>query len=153
TDWRCLWETRLTINPYLFFHLTMNPPSALLTDGPTLGLASGANPAVPPGTPRVERPGRQGTLEDKMEVLQREMVKMQEHNNELAPGRPSAPQRLFVPSSEEGQRERQASPIPVQARLNDQHLDVLGPKSPIRQRYDAIGLEEIDESDYVSTIP
>ncbi|CAL8991628.1 unnamed protein product [Prunus brigantina] len=43
------------------------------------------------------------------------------------------------------------SPIHVQAKLNDQHLEVLGPKSPPRRRYAEVGLEGTDESDYVST--
>ncbi|CAL8132437.1 unnamed protein product [Prunus armeniaca] len=55
----------------------MNPPSPLVADGPILGLADRENPAVPPGTPRVEMPGRQSTLEDRMEALQ-------EHNNILS---------------------------------------------------------------------
>ncbi|CAL8114269.1 unnamed protein product [Prunus armeniaca] len=62
----------------------MNPPSPLAADGPILGLSGRENSAVPPGTPRVEMPGRQSTLEDRMEALQREMIKMQEHNNILS---------------------------------------------------------------------
>ncbi|CAL2255038.1 unnamed protein product [Prunus armeniaca] len=54
----------------------MNPPSPLATDSPILGLADRENPAVPLGTPRVETPGRQSTLEDRMEALQREIIKM-----------------------------------------------------------------------------
>ncbi|CAL8167679.1 unnamed protein product [Prunus armeniaca] len=62
----------------------MNPPSPLAADGPILVLSGLENPAVPPGTPRVEMPGQQSTLEDRMEALQREMIKMQEHNNILS---------------------------------------------------------------------
>ncbi|CAL9025219.1 unnamed protein product, partial [Prunus brigantina] len=83
TDWRRLWESRLTISPYLSLS-TMNPPSPFAADGPILGLSGQQNPALPPGTPRVETPNRQSTLEDRMETLQREMVKMQEHNNILS---------------------------------------------------------------------
>ncbi|CAL2277615.1 unnamed protein product [Prunus armeniaca] len=62
--------SRLTISPYLLFtYETMNPPSPLAADGPILGLADRENPAVPPDTPRVETPGRQSTLEDRMEAL------------------------------------------------------------------------------------
>ncbi|CAL9019425.1 unnamed protein product [Prunus brigantina] len=43
------------------------------------------------------------------------------------------------------------SPIHVQAKLNDQHLEVLGPKSPPRRRYAEVGLEGTDESDYIPT--
>ncbi|CAL2271174.1 unnamed protein product [Prunus armeniaca] len=191
----------------------MNPPSPPTADGPILGLADRENPAVPPGTPRVETPGRQNTLEDRMEAQQREMIRMQKHNNilssklheqqsrsaqlqdgleqttqlrleqslksvrrpndrqvgkRLVRGEPSASRRLFVPTPAEHRREyqiysdcrdrindrrqeRQRSPIPVQAKLNDRHLDVLGPKSPLRRRYDVIGLEETDESDYIPT--
>ncbi|CAL8990021.1 unnamed protein product, partial [Prunus brigantina] len=62
----------------------MNPPSPFTADGPILGLSGQENPALPPGTPRVETPNRQSTLEDRMETLQREMIKMQEHNNILS---------------------------------------------------------------------
>ncbi|CAL2266370.1 unnamed protein product [Prunus armeniaca] len=62
----------------------MNPPSPLAAEGPILGLTDRENPAVPPGTPRVETPGQQNTLEDRMEALQREMIRMQEHNNILS---------------------------------------------------------------------
>ncbi|CAL8163903.1 unnamed protein product [Prunus armeniaca] len=62
----------------------MDPPSPLTTNGHILYLASRANPAALPGTPRVETSGRQNTLEDRMEALQREMAKMQEHNNILS---------------------------------------------------------------------
>ncbi|CAL8993372.1 unnamed protein product [Prunus brigantina] len=62
----------------------MNPPSPFTIDGPILGLSGQENPAPPPGTPRVETPNRQSTLEDRMETLQREMIKMQEHNNILS---------------------------------------------------------------------
>ncbi|CAL8133314.1 unnamed protein product [Prunus armeniaca] len=62
----------------------MNPPSPLAADGPILGLVGQEHPAVPPGTPRVKTPGRQSTLEDRMEALQREMTKMQKHNNILS---------------------------------------------------------------------
>ncbi|CAL2256650.1 unnamed protein product [Prunus armeniaca] len=62
----------------------MNPPSPIAADGPILSISGRENPAVPPGTPRVETPGRQSTLEDRMETLQREMIKMQEHNNILS---------------------------------------------------------------------
>ncbi|CAL8992284.1 unnamed protein product [Prunus brigantina] len=155
-----------------------------------------------------------------METLQREMIKMQEHNNilssklddthkqlheqqshsaqlpgglerttrlrqerslrsvpkpsdreagkQLAQDRPSTSRRLFVPTSAEHnqeyqvysdcrdrinhrRRERQTSPIHVQAKLNDRHLEALGPKSPLRRRYNEIGLEETDESDYIPT--
>ncbi|CAL8993947.1 unnamed protein product [Prunus brigantina] len=180
----------------------MNPPSPIATDGPILGLVGRENPAVPPGTPRVETPGRQGTLEDRMETLQREMTKMQEHNHILssklddtqkqlheqqsrsaqlqdgleqttqlrqerplksiskpndqraekqpAQDGPSASRRLFIPTSAEcheeyqvysdcrdrinaRRRERQTTPIPIQTQPNDRHLDVLGPKSPLRR--------------------
>ncbi|CAL2277614.1 unnamed protein product [Prunus armeniaca] len=87
---------------------------------------------------------------------------------QLARGELSASRRLFVPTPAEHRREyqvyfdcrdrindrrreQQTSPIPVQAKLNDRHLDVLGPKSPLRRRYDVIGLEETDESDYILT--
>ncbi|CAL9004489.1 unnamed protein product [Prunus brigantina] len=198
----------------------MNPPSPFAADGPILGLSGQENPALPPGTPRVETSNRQSTLEDRMETLQREMIKMQEHNHILssklddtqkqlhkqesrsaqpprgleqtrqlrqehsqrsvtrprnreaeeqsAQGRPSTSRRLFVPTPAEHhqeyqvysecrdrinhqRRERQFSPIHVQANLNDQHLEVLGPKSPPRRRYAEVGLEETDESDYVPT--
>ncbi|CAL9024314.1 unnamed protein product [Prunus brigantina] len=62
----------------------MNPPSPLTSEGPILGLAGRENPAIPPSTPQVETPGRQGTLEDRMETLQREMTKMREHNRILS---------------------------------------------------------------------
>ncbi|CAL8080259.1 unnamed protein product [Prunus armeniaca] len=62
----------------------MNPPLPLAADSPILALADPENSAVPPGTPRVETPGRQSTLEDRMEALQREMIRMQEHNNILS---------------------------------------------------------------------
>ncbi|CAL9024360.1 unnamed protein product [Prunus brigantina] len=198
----------------------MNPPSPFAADGPILGLSGQENPALPPSTPRVETPNRQSTLENRMETLQREMIKMQEHNNilssklddtqkqlheqesrsaqlprrleqttqlrqeqsqrsvprpsnreageQLAQGRPSTSRRLFVPTPAEHhqeyqvysdcrdrinhqRRERQTSPIHVQANLNDRHLEVLGPKSPPRRRYAEVGLEETDESDYVPT--
>ncbi|CAL8168650.1 unnamed protein product [Prunus armeniaca] len=198
----------------------MNPPWPPTADSPILGLADRENPAVPPGTPRVETLGRQNTPEDRMEAQQREMIRMQKHNNilssklddtqkqlheqqsrsaqlqdgleqttqlwleqslksvrrpndrqvgkRLARGEPSASRRLFVPTPAEHRweyqiysdcrdrindrrQERQRSPIPVQAKLNDRHLDVLGPKSPLRRRYDVIGLEETDESDYIPT--
>ncbi|CAL9005537.1 unnamed protein product [Prunus brigantina] len=171
----------------------MNPPSPFTADGPILGLSGQENPALPPGTPRVETPNRQNTLEDRMETLQREMIKMQEHNNilssklddtqkqlheqesrsaqlpqQLAQGRQSTSRRLFIPTPVEHhqeyqvysdcrdrinhrRRERQTSPIHVQAKLNDRHLEVLGPKSPPRRRYAEVSLEETDESDYVPT--
>ncbi|CAL8991541.1 unnamed protein product, partial [Prunus brigantina] len=63
----------------------------------------------------------------------------------------SASRRLFVPTPAKHQeyqvysdcrdrinhqrRERQMSPIHVQAKLNDRHLAVLGPKSPPRRKY------------------
>ncbi|CAL9009288.1 unnamed protein product, partial [Prunus brigantina] len=68
---------------------------------------------------------------------------------QLAQDRPSASRRLFVPTPAKHQeyqvysdcrdrinhqrRERQTSPIHVQAKLNDRHLEVLGPKSPLRR--------------------
>ncbi|CAL9020834.1 unnamed protein product [Prunus brigantina] len=62
----------------------MNPPSPFPANGPILGLSGQENPAPPPGTPRMDTPNRQNTLEDRMETLQREMIKMQEHNNILS---------------------------------------------------------------------
>ncbi|CAB4283206.1 unnamed protein product [Prunus armeniaca] len=94
----------------------------------------------------------------------------QEKGKQLAACGLSASRRLFVPSPEkryqeyqvysncrdrlnDRRREQRTSPIPVQAKLNNRYLDVLEPKSPIRRRYDAIGLKETNESDYVPTSP
>ncbi|CAL2257605.1 unnamed protein product [Prunus armeniaca] len=159
----------------------MNPPSPLAANGPILSLANRENPVVPPSTPRVETPGRQSTLEDRMEALQREMTRMQEHNNILSSKLDDTQKQLHEQQSHLAQlqdgleqttqlwRERSlksiprpssgrtvrlpktTSPIPVQAKLNDWHLDILGPKSPLRRRYDVVSLEETDKSDYIPT--
>lgn len=195
----------------------MNPSSALPTDGPILGLVGEPNP-----TPLLQTTARPTTLEARMETLQQDMARMQEHNNVLASklddtqrqlhqqqtlsaqlqndrepttqlrqeksfksvrkptfqdrgkqqaaNGPTVSRRLFVPTPKERhpeyrvysdcrerindrRRERQSSPIQVRAKLDDPRLEVLGPKSPLRQRYGAIGLEETDESDYVPTSP
>lgn len=102
----------------------------------------------------------------------RSLPKPSDHEKGKKPvtGRPSTSRRLFVPSSEEWhqeyqvysdckdrlndrRKERRPSLIPVQTKLDDRHLDVLGPKSSIHRRYDAIGLEETYESDYIPTSP
>ncbi|KAL6279207.1 hypothetical protein ACE6H2_016088 [Prunus campanulata] len=62
----------------------MNPSSALPADGPIIGL--GGEPSLAPllQTPRPEAPARPTTMEARMETLQQEMARMQEHNNILA---------------------------------------------------------------------
>ncbi|CAL2226731.1 unnamed protein product [Prunus armeniaca] len=81
----------------------MNTPSPLETDGPIVGLASRANPTAPPGTPRVETPGQSNTLEDRMEALQREMAKMQEHNNILSSKLDDTQKQLYEQQSHSAQ--------------------------------------------------
>ncbi|KAI5337707.1 hypothetical protein L3X38_016978 [Prunus dulcis] len=58
----------------------MNPPTSLTTDSLILGLARGASPTSPQSTLQTETPARQHTLEARMEALQQEMTKIQEHN-------------------------------------------------------------------------
>ncbi|CAL9000618.1 unnamed protein product, partial [Prunus brigantina] len=125
-----------------------------------------------------EQQSRSAQLQDGLEETtqlrqERPQKSISKHNDQRAgkqpaQGGPSAFRRLFVPTSAEHheeyqvysdcrdrinarRRERQPTPIPVQAQLNDRHLDVLGPKSPLRRRYDEVGLEETDESDYIPT--
>ncbi|CAB4285887.1 unnamed protein product [Prunus armeniaca] len=118
----------------------------------------------------------QDGLEQTLQLCQEQSLKSvpnpsgQERGKKPATGGPSVSRRLFVPFLEERHRENRVysdcrdrlndrrrewwtSPIPVQAKLNDRHLDVLGPKSRLRRWYDVIGLEETDESDYIPTSP
>ncbi|CAL9017551.1 unnamed protein product [Prunus brigantina] len=118
----------------------------------------------------------QDGLDQTMQLWQEQSLKSmskpngQERGKQSAAGGPSVSRRLFVPSPEQRHqeyrvysdcrnrlndrhREQRTSPIPIRAKLNDWHLDVLGPKSHIRRRYDTIGLEETDESDYIPTSP
>ncbi|CAL9021521.1 unnamed protein product, partial [Prunus brigantina] len=113
----------------------------------------------PAGLERTTRLRQERSLRSILKPSDREAGK------QLAKDRPSTSRRLFVPTSVEHHQEyqvysdcrdrinhrRQTSPIHVQAKLNDRHLEVLGPKSPLRRRYDEISLEETDESDYIPT--
>ncbi|CAB4316331.1 unnamed protein product [Prunus armeniaca] len=98
----------------------------------------------------------QDDLEQTLQLRQEQSLKSvpnpssQEKGKQPAMGGPSVSRRLFVPFPEERhweyrvysdcrdrpndrRRERWTSPILVQAKLNDRHLDVLGPKSPLRR--------------------
>lgn len=97
---------------------------------------------------------------------------IQKHDKGKKPavGKPSASRRMFVPSPEEHHheyvvysdcqdrlndrhKEYQPSLILVQAQLDDRCPDVLELKSSLRRRYDTIGQEEMDKSDYIPTLP
>lgn len=118
----------------------------------------------------------QNSLERTIHLRQEKSIKSvqkpsaQDRGKQQAADKPTASRRLFVPSPKERhpeyrvysdcrdrindrRKERQPSPIRIQAKLNDRRLEALGPKSHLRQRYRAVGLEETDESDYVPTSP
>ncbi|CAL2244567.1 unnamed protein product [Prunus armeniaca] len=81
----------------------MNPLSSLMTDSPIIGLASRASPAHLPSTPRTETPVQQNAIEARLETLQHEMEKMQEHNNLLSSKLDDTQRQLYDQQSHSAQ--------------------------------------------------
>ncbi|CAL9024589.1 unnamed protein product [Prunus brigantina] len=116
----------------------MNPPSSLATDGPILGLANGASSTPPPGTPRTETPVRQNTLEVRMEALQQEMAKIQEHNNILSTKLDETQRQLYEQQSHSAQLQDSLEQT-MQLRQEQSFSSVPKPSSCEKGKKTAIG--------------
>ncbi|KAI5337776.1 hypothetical protein L3X38_017047 [Prunus dulcis] len=141
----------------------MNPPSSLTLDGPILTLNSGASPASSSIMPWLETSAQKSTIEANLlaqvESLWQDMAKIQQTFpcptpiHALSGG--TTPRILnLLKLLRQIKRPTRATVAIVDlshAKLNDRHLDVLYLKSPLRQTYKVLGLEETDEPDYILT--